>query len=86
MRFAHRARLRGDYCLERRHPDARASASVQNHRSPFDVSMRVPPTAPWRSTSSQGCPQGVVRRDHPRIADEHTLFDALDLLAEEWRR
>ena len=32
---------RGGYRLERRHPDARASASVQNHRSPLEVSMRV---------------------------------------------
>ena len=30
-----------DYCLERRHPAARASFSVQNHRSPFDVLIRV---------------------------------------------
>ena len=29
------------YWRERRHPAARASASVQNHRSPFEVSMRV---------------------------------------------
>ena len=37
------ARHRGtaDYCLEQRHPAARASLSEQNHRSPFDVLIRV---------------------------------------------
>ena len=30
-----------DYYLERRHPAARASFSEQNHRSPFDVLIRV---------------------------------------------
>ena len=29
------------YLRDRRHPAASACASVQNHRSPFDVSMRV---------------------------------------------
>ena len=33
--------LRGGYRRERRQPAARASAVVQNHRSPFEVSMRV---------------------------------------------
>ncbi len=32
---------RDGYCLERLHPDARASPSVQNHRSPFEVLIRV---------------------------------------------
>ena len=34
-------RRHAGYCLERRHPAARASPSVQNHRSPFDVLIRV---------------------------------------------
>ena len=34
-------RRHAGYCLERRQPAARASPSVQNHRSPFDVLIRV---------------------------------------------
>ena len=34
-------RRHAGYCRERRQPAARASPSVQNHRSPFDVLIRV---------------------------------------------
>ena len=64
-----RPRSDADYCLERRHPAARASFSVQNHRSPFDVLIRVPDAAEARDDTRSPPLSWMLliarRKDHP---------------------